>query len=483
MGQGSFIMITKEIITAEAEKGNPKVENLKTNDLEIDLGFTCTELGNAERLDHRYGPILRYSWQLNKWLIWNGSFWRFDDGAKIASFAESTVRGIYVEASGASDAGRREELAKHAIASENSHRIEGMIKLARSINHLTEVTFDELDRDPFLFNVSNGTIDLKTGRLKPHDREDLITKLVLINYNPDAECPIWMKFLDETTEGNQDLMDYLQLMFGVCLTGDMLDQVFFYLYGLGQNGKSTLTDKLLEITGDYGMRVDSEMFMLADRGRGGATEAIANIRGKRVIVSSEVPEGRTLNTGLLKDLTGGGELIRARRLYEHEIEFKPTCKITMFGNHKPTIRESTLALWRRLKLIPFKHTVLEKDRDQFLGQRLSTELPGILAWAVRGCLIWQSVRFLTEPEVITSAISEYRSEEDILADFLADKCNVGANQSVSQAELKKAYHKWCEDNTFKPLGPKKFADRLIEKECRKTCIKNVRSWVGLGLQA
>ena len=394
-----------------------------------------------------------------------------------------TVRSIYNEAAGAADPERRQELAKHAISSENSHRVDGMITLAKTNNPHTSIDLDALDRSPFLFNVNNGTVDLTTGTIRPHDSSDLITKMVPIDYDPDAECPMWMKFLDETTDGDEELLDYLQLIFGVCLTGDMLDQIFFYLYGLGQNGKSTLTDRLLEITGDYGMRVDSEMFMLADRGKGGATEAIANIRGKRVIVSSEVPEGRSLNTGLLKDLTGGGELIRARRLYEHEIEFKPQCKIVMFGNHKPTIKESTLALWRRLKLIPFTHTVEDKDRDQFLGQKLSTELPGILAWAIRGCRNWQAVRFRTEPDVIATATREYRNDEDILADFLADKCNLGANQSIDQASLKKAYKSWCEENSIIPSGPKKFASRLIEKGCRKVGIKNVRSWTGIALQA
>ena len=289
-------MVSKSI-TPESTKVNAEIEAILDKNLNIDLDFACTDQGNAERLIHRFGPILRHSWQRGKWLKWNGKCWEWDDGENIAFYAQLISRSIYYEAAGASTADRREELSKHAVNSENAHRIAGMIDLARSCHPSTPIKLDALDRDSFLFNVNNGTIDLTTGTLKPHDSNDLITRLVPIDYDPEAQCPMWTKFLDDFTDGDKDLTDYLQLIFGVCLTGDMLDQIFFYLYGLGQNGKSTLTDRLLEITGDYGMRVDSEMFMLADRGRGGATEGIANIRGRRVIVSSEVPEGRTLNTG------------------------------------------------------------------------------------------------------------------------------------------------------------------------------------------
>jgi len=380
------------------------------------------------------------------WLIWNGKYWEWDRGnVKMAKMAKKAAREIYHEAGDETDDKIRSKLVQHATETERQARLDSMIKSAESEPEMA-IMLDELDKDRWLLNTSLGTIDLTNGTVKRHDSADLITKIAPIDFDPDAECPLWMKFLNDITDGDEDMVNYHQLIFGVCLTGDMLDQIFFYLYGLGQNGKSTLTDKLLEVTGDYGMRVDSEMFMLADKGKGGATEAIANIRGKRVIVSSEVPEGRQLNTGLLKDLTGGGEAIRARRLYEHEVEFKPVCKIVMFGNHKPTIKESTLALWRRLKLIPFNHTVSDKDRDQFLDEKLTKELPGILAWAVQGCLNWQAVRFLDEPEAVTNATRAYRVDEDLLADFLTDMCELGPELSIDQAAMKKAYLKWCEDN-------------------------------------
>lgn len=446
-------------------------------------GFNLTDSGNAKRLAYQCAGLARYSPERNLWYHWNGKLWECDiGGIKIARLAKKTNQAIYLEAGNEDNDERRKDVAKHATATESQTRLEKMIISAQSEPDIA-IMLAEFDCNQWLLNCGNGTIDLRTGTIKKHDATDLITKIVPIDFAPDAECPKWGKFLDDTTDGDNDLKDYLQLIAGVILTGDMLDQIFFYLFGLGQNGKSTFTDILLAITGDYGMRVDSEMFMLADKGKGNATEAVANIRGKRLLISSEVPEGRHLNTGLLKDLTGGGELIRARRLYEHEIEFKPVCKIVLFGNHKPAIRESTLALWRRLKLIEFNHTVDDKDRDQFLSEKLTEELQGILAWAIRGCLIWQSTRFLNEPEAVTRATKAYRDDEDLLADFLADMCGLGSELSIDQAAIKKAYLKWCEDNGIKqPMGPKKFGERLIEKNCRKTGIKNVRSWTGVTLK-
>ncbi len=444
--------------------------------------FNLTDYGNAERLVKQYGEIIRFSPERNLWMIWNGKYWAWDRGdIEIVKLAKKTVRSIYHEAGNEPDDKIRASIATHAKDTEKQWRLDSMIKSAQSEPGIA-IMLAEVDSDQWLLNVGNGTIDLRTGTLKSHDAADLITKIMPLAYNPDAECPLWNKFLNDTTDGNKDLIDYLQLIYGVCLTGDMTDQIFFYIYGLGQNGKSTFTTMLLDLTGDYGMRVDSEMFMMADKGKGGATEAIANIRGKRVLVSSEVSADRHLNTGLLKDLSGGGESIRARRLYEHEVEFKPICKIVMYGNHKPTIKEATMALWRRLKLIPFDHTVLDNDRDYYLADKLKMELPGILAWAVRGCLNWKAVRFLDEPEAVTNATRAYRADEDLIADFLSDMCELGQALAVDQAKMKKTYLKWCEDNGIKPLGPKKFGERLIEKNCQKTVIKNVRSWAGVAIK-
>lgn len=444
--------------------------------------FNLTDYGNAERLVAQFKADIRYSPERGLWLIWNGKFWEWDRGnVRIAQLAKKTARGIYHEAADEDNDKERKALIKHGFETERQARLDSMITSAQSEPGIS-ILLAELDTDHWLLNTYAGTVDLRTGTVKRHDQADLITKMVPIEYDPDASCPLWDKFLADTTEGDTALAEYLQLIFGVCLTGDMKDQIFFYLYGIGQNGKSTYTDALLAITGDYGMRVDSEMFMIADKGRGTATEALANIRGKRALISSEVTEGRKLNTGLLKDLTGGGEAMRARRLYEHEIEFHPQCKIVMFGNYKPTITESTLALWRRLKLIPFSHTVLDKDRDLDLGEKLKKELPGILAWAVRGCLTWQAVRFLIDPEAVANATRDYRSEEDLIADFISDKCILDTEASTDQASMKKAYHQWCEDNSIMPLGPKKFATRLIEKSCQKTRNSMGRFWSGIMLK-
>lgn len=456
-----------------------------TDDPDAAFERNITDLGNAERLNNLYGTLLRYNYDRGMWIVWDGKRWVWDREKFIREYAQYTARNIYKEAREANNPEMTDALLKHAERSEQSARISAMINEMKCLVGVP-IELDQLDQNQMLFNVNNCTIDLTTGEGRPHDVKDYITKIVPIDYEQEAQCPIWEKFLRDTTGGDTDLELFLQIMAGLCLTGDMADQLFFYLFGLGQNGKTTFTEIILQLLGEYGMRVNSEMFMLAEKkngSAGGATESLANIQGKRLIVSSEVPEGRKLNTSLLKDLTGGGETINARRLYEHDVEFKPVCKIIMFGNYRPSVSESTLALWRRLKLVPFKHTVSDADRDQYLGEKLTAELPGILAWAVQGCLIWQTVRFLDEPAAITTATREYQGDEDLLADFLTDKCELGADLSTDQKSMKKAYIDWCNENAIgKPMGPKKFVTRLEEKHCRKAPIKNVRCWIGVTLK-
>jgi len=238
--------------------------------------FNLTDYGNAERLVKQFGDKIRYSPERGLWLIWNGKYWEWDRGN--VKMAKKAAREIYHEAGDETDDKIRSKLVQHATETERQARLDSMIKSAESEPEMA-IMLDELDKDRWLLNTSLGTIDLTNGTVKRHDSADLITKIAPIDFDsadlitkiapidfdPDAECPLWMKFLNDITDGDEDMVNYHQLIFGVCLTGDMLNQIFFYLYGLGQNGKSTLTDKLLEVTGDYGMRVDSEMFMLADK--------------------------------------------------------------------------------------------------------------------------------------------------------------------------------------------------------------------------
>jgi len=439
------------MVTVEAQKQDAVVS---------DLFLPCTDLGNAERLVHRYGHILRYSHERKRWLFWTGKNWRWDFEGRVQFLAKATVRAIYGEAEDCIDDNRRKELAQHALRSESDHRINAMVNLAQSELGIP-VQLCDLDADPWLFNCLNGTIDLKTGELRPHRMEDLLTVLVPVEYNPEAECPLWLKFLDRVTNSNSELQGYLQRAVGYSLTGDTKSQVFFFLYGLGNNGKSTFVTTIRKLMGDYGERVNTDLFMLKDKNTGGPKEGLANLRGKRFVVASELEDGRRLAVSLIKDMTGG-ETIKADRKYEHEFEYQPTHKLWLVGNHKPVITDTTLSIWRRVKMIPFTVTIPPHEVDPELPTKLEEELPGILAWAVRGCLDWKR-NGLGEPEAVTSATASYRHEQDILGDFIEDCCILEPLATIPKADLKEEYHRWCQENGIEPVSQRTFKTRLTEK--------------------
>jgi len=336
--------------------------------------FNLTDMGNAERLAKYYGHILRYCYEHKHWLVWTGKVWEWDTGAKITVLAKLTVRNIYHEAGNEPDGKKRKELADHARRSESDHRLSAMINLAQSEPGIP-VTVTELDTNPWLFNCLNGTINLQTGQLLPHRKEDLLTVIVPTEYHHDARATRWLSFLDRVAGGNSDLVAYLQRAIGYSLTGDTRNQVIFLLYGLGNNGKSTFTMTIRRLMAAYAERLDADDLMVKDRKLGsGPKEGIANLRNKRYVVGSELQDGKRLDVSLVKDMTGG-ETVKARRLYEHDVEFMPSFKLWLYGNHKPVIADSTLSIWRRVKQIPFDVTILASEIDPDLPTKLEAELP------------------------------------------------------------------------------------------------------------
>jgi putative DNA primase/helicase len=440
--------------------------------------FNFTDLGNAERLVNRYGGILHYCYERKRWLVWNGKVWEWDAGNKVAALSKLAVRNIYHEAGDEPDEKKRKEIASHATKSESDPRLTGMINLAQS-EHDIPVKVTDLDTNYWLFNCLNGTIDLRSGRLLPHRKEDLITVLVPLDYNPNARCDIWMNFLERVTGNNNELIIYLQRAVGYSLTGDTRSQTMFFLYGLGSNGKSTFITTVRKLTGGYGAKANTSLFMAKDKNSGGPSEDLANLQGKRFVMASEIEDGRRLAVVLIKEMTGG-EVIRADRKYEHEVEFQPVHKIWLVGNHKPIITDTTLSIWRRVKLIPFTVTIGNKEINPDLPSKLEAELPGILAWAVRGCLEWQKYG-LQEPKEVANATSDYRHEQDILGDFIDDYCLIKPAAAVSKHELKEAYEEWCNGTGTQPASQKTFRARLVERGITEGKSGSTRYWKGITL--
>lgn len=441
-------------------------------------GYNLTDLGNAERLVKYYGSIIHYCEEFKCWLIWDNRRWERDYGTKINALAELATRQIYSEAADEPDLKQRKALADHGKASESDHRLTAMIHRAQSQMGIP-VRANDLDDDPFLFNVLNGTINLKTGKLLPHDRGDLLTTLVPIEYNPKANYPLWMNFLQQVTDGDQSRINYLQRAIGYSLTGDNKSQVLFFLWGLGNNGKSTFIATIRKLTGDYGTRVSSDVFMIKDKTATGPKEGLANLRGKRFACCSELEDGKKLAVSLIKDLTGG-ETITVDRKYEHLFEYLPTAKLWLVGNHKPVIADTTLSIWRRMKLVPFNYIIPKDEIDPDLAQKLETELSGILMWAVEGCLSWQK-QGLIEPQAVIDATAIYRHDQDILGDFIEDCCVVEHTATVPKAELRESYHEWCKTVGFDPVSNWTFKHRLVERGIGDSRVGKHRLWRGIRL--
>lgn len=440
--------------------------------------FNPTDLGNAERLAARHGKNIRYSEERKRWLIWNGKVWEWDFGAMVMSLAKETVRNILREAAGEKDDEKRKELIKHAVRSESEAKLTAMVSLTQSEPGIP-VQSKELNSNPWLFNCLNGTIDLRTGELVPHKREELMTIMSPVRYDPHAPCELWLKFLNRVTGGNPELAQYLQRAVGYSLTGDTRAQVLFFLYGLGNNGKSTFIATIRKLMAGYGATAPVDMFLAKDKTARGPKEDLANLQGKRFVAASEVEVGRRLAVVIIKEMTGG-EAIRADRKYEHEVEFQPTHKLWISGNHKPVIADTSLAIWRRIKLMPFTVTIPDEEIDEDLPSKLEAELPGILAWAVKGCLAWQG-EGLKEPWAVTAATLAYRDEEDILAEYLQDCCVLKATATVAKGDLYENYKQWCENTGCQPVSQKTLRTRLMERGITEGKSGSVRYWRGIGL--
>jgi putative DNA primase/helicase len=422
--------------------------------------FNCTDQGNGQRLVARHGQDLCYMYPWKKWLVWDGRRWTIDETGEVQRRAKETVQSIYAEASGALVEEVRKALAKHAAQSESEARRRSMIAAAQSEDGVA-IRPEDLDTDPWLLNCLNGTIDLRTGKLGPHHREDLITKLCPVEFDPKAGCPTWLGFLMRVLAESEKLIAFLQKAIGYSLSGLTLEQCFFILYGLGANGKSTLLETIKRLLSDYASQASMDTFLAKSRD-GGVPNDIAALRGARLVTAVEVDNGRFLSESLIKRLTGEDE-IAARFLYCEVFTYRPQCKIWLGTNHKPVIRGGDHAIWRRVHLIPFTVQIPVAEQDRDLQEKLRQELPGILNWAVEGCLRWQS-EGLEAPAEVSSATKAYQDEMDVLGDFLSECCIIGAGLSVAAGDLYKAYRSWADGNGEKvPLTQQTFGTELTDR--------------------
>lgn len=445
-------------------------------------GLGCTDYGNAERLVRRHGNDLRHCWDFNQWLVWTGTQWAVDP-ALAERKAKDTVLNIYAEVRNLPKGEDREALQRHAQHSEQASRIAAMLALARSEPGIP-IRPDELDRDVWLLNCTNGTLDLRTGELRPHRREDLITRCLQVGFDPQAECPKWRAFLHRILDGNQDLIEFVQRAVGYTLTGSTSERCMFILHGGGKNGKTVFLEGLRLLLGDgYTARTPTQT-LLAKRGDAIPND-VARLRGIRLVTASETGDGNRLDEAMLKDLTGG-DRIAARFMRAEWFEFTPYFKIFLSTNYRPRVSGTDDAIWDRLRLIPFVVRIPEGERRP-MGEILAefqAELPGILTWAVQGCLDWQR-HGMGEPSEVRVAIANYREEMDTLSEFLTVVCVVHRDAKVSSQALYANYRQWAADAGEPVLSNKRFSQGLEhrgrELGFRKQHTREGKLWQGLGL--
>jgi len=382
--------------------------------------FTPTDLGQAQRLVDEHGHDLRYVPGIG-WHAWDGQRFRPDIDGEVSRRAKRTAQDTLTAAAALGEESERGRWVKFALRCHDARRIEAAISLAR-----TEVAIvtraDELDTDPFLLNVENGTLDLRTGELRPHRREDLLTKLAGARFEASARSSRWDAFLAHVTAGDVALAAYLQRAAGYTLTGSTGEEVLPFVHGPAASGKTTFVEALKATLGDYSTTADFASFLSRDHG---VRNDLARLAGARMVAATEVAAGQRFDTATLKALTGG-DTITARFLYREAFEFSPQFTLWLAGNDRPAIDAHDSAAWRRLHAVPFTHTIPLAERDSALKRAFTEdpeELAAILAWAVEGCARWRRGG-LDAPPAVLAATSDYRAENDRLADWLTSCCEL-----------------------------------------------------------
>jgi putative DNA primase/helicase len=436
-----------------------------------------TDATNAQRLFREHGADIRYNAAWKKWLVWNGKHWEMDEGALIHEKGLATVRNIYDDILKTDDYRERLEIEKFAMLSESMRRREAFVRAA-SLMKALNVSSDDLDPNPWLLNVNNGTIDVAAGAFREHRQTDMITKIARVDYDPSADCPLWKQFIREIMDFNAEVIGFVQMAAGWALTGDISEQTMFILFGSGANGKSTFLNTIMRLLGDYAMATPTETFMRKNGDQN--TNDIARLRGARFVTTTEAEQGRRLSETLIKKITGNDQMT-ARFLYGEFFNFVPTFKIFMATNHKPVIKGTDYGIWRRIKLIPFTTRIPEEKQDRHLELKLREEASGILNWLLEGTSRWRQ-EGLKAPAAVLNATDEYRGEMDVIGNFLKERCVQQPGASIRIRELFKSYQEWCEENNEHAVSERFLGLRLAEMGFERTRTADARYWSGLALR-
>lgn len=471
-------------------KGN--LEDLKKQYIEVPLSYEeyiartkqekkdspYTGVWNAEKLVEFCGSDIRWCQDLKKWFVWNGKYWKEDPGALAV---ERMAKKLTKEMLKSKD----EAIRKHGKASQTKQKLEEMIELAKSEPGI-DLPIGEFNTDGYLLNCIDGTIDLRTGKPLPYDKNNYITRMIKVAYDLQAQCPRWLAFLDEIFDSNQNIISFLQKVAGYCLTDSTQEHCIFILYGTGRNGKNTFLDTLRMLLGEYATVTGAETLMTKRDPDGGApTEHIACLMGKRLVMASESDDKNVISEAIIKRISAD-RTIRCRLLHANSFEYSPSYKIFLVTNHKPAIHGTDEGIWSKLRLIPFEKFIPPEKRisdyDRIL---LHEEAPGILRWCVEGCLLWQKEGLGIVKEV-EEATNQYREEEDFFGNFLKEVAEFKEHLEISTLELYGRFKGYSDSNGRHPVSQQKFAKYLESRGFKKNqrtfgSEKGRMFWKGIGL--
>lgn len=445
-----------------------------------------TDMGNARRLVARHGQDMRYVTTWKSWLVWDGTRWRMDDTQEAVRRAKDTVKAMWRELDGIEGEQERKDFVKWCYASESAKHLANMLVVAQSEPEIAATPRD-FDTDKWVLNLLSGTLDLRTGQERAHNRADMITKVAPVHYERGARLALWDEFIEAVTDGSAELMGFLQRAAGYTLTGETGEEKLFFAHGPTRTGKSTFLQALRATLGDYAATADFETF-LHNKNRSGPRDDLADLAGARLVVSSEVEEGKRLAEGVVKTITGK-EQITARQLYQKAFSYLPQFKLWLAANDAPKVSATDDAIWQRILRVGFNHSFVGREKASVKETLTNPERAGaaILNWALVGCLAWQRDG-LGVPEGVTASTAEYRESQDPLKDFLADCCELAPDNWVRASDLRRAYDEWCKASGERfGVGGNKFSEALkrhgCEPDSRRMGNLTARVWNGIRVVA
>jgi putative DNA primase/helicase len=445
------------------------------------IKYAENDSGAAECFVDEHKDIVRYVPHWKTWLIWQGHYWKRDDMSKVVSLAVRHAKSLLAKAiETPMPAAERPKILGRICRRGEEPAIRHMLQLAAADQRIT-LHPDELDANPDLLAAANGVMDFREDHFRAGRPEDNITRAVNAVYDPDASCPLWDAHIRKITGGDQKLAEFLQRAAGYSFTGHTSAQVFFFLWGSGCNGKSVFLDCLLHLAGDHGHKADPSLYQ-ADRHGKSPVDEIAAIAGKRLVIGTEVEERQRLAEARVKEFVDAKRLA-GRAQYERRFEFKPACKLWLFGNHKPVIHGNDDGIWRRVRLVPFTQQIRPDEIVLGLTEKICTqEAAGVLNWIARGAMAWLSSGDLAAPSIVAAATAEYREEEDVLAEFIEGELVFSETAWISRAQVYELYVEWAKRLQIHPLKRNTFNSKLRARPgVEEGKQGDVRGWKGVGL--